>query len=157
MWPGVEPSKGAYNETYLDQLEQIVRSLQQHEIYVLLDFHQDLWHRRLCGEGVPDYVFDLCAIAQPNSTAPFPLPARNFTDYPVDAAGNPTLEWCLEKPFATYYLSAAVGAGFQCLYENAAGAMWDALAGFWQTVARRLRSFDSVLGYELINEPWAGD
>ena len=156
MWPGVEPTKGAYNETYFDELENIIRSLEQRGIYALLDFHQDLWHRKFCGEGVPDYVFDLCQSEQLDSTAQFPLPSRNSTSYPVDAEGNPSLEWCLETSFATYYLSAEVGAGFQCLYENAAGAMWEALAGYWQAVARRFRSFDNVLGYELINEPWAG-
>ena len=54
--------------------------------------------------------------------------------------------------FATYYMSAEVGAGFQCLYDNVDG-LWDALAGYWVTVASRFSIFDNVIGYELINEP----
>lgn len=57
MWPGVEPVKGYYNTTYLDEIEKIVDIMAKKDIYVLVDFHQDLWHRKFCGEGVPDYVY----------------------------------------------------------------------------------------------------
>lgn len=156
MWPGVEPgARGDYNQTYLDQIETIVTTLAKDDIYVILDFHQDVWHRKFCGEGVPDYVFDACVAAEPEGTAEFPLPAVNYT-YPLDENGNPTLEACLSSMFATYYLSAEVGAGFQCLYDNK-NNLWDAFAGYWVAVADRFKGFDTVLGYELINEPWAGD
>lgn len=92
---------------------------------------------------------------EPVGTEAFPLPAVNET-YPLDANGYPALDSCLSKMFATYYLSAEVGAGFQCLYDNVDN-LWDAFAGYWTTIATRFKSFDNVLGYELINEPWAGD
>lgn len=156
MWPGVEPGvRGQYNATYLDQIETIVTNLAKQDIFVILDFHQDLWHRKFCGEGVPDYVYELCIASEPAGTAPFPQPAVNGS-YPLDSNGDPTLEACLSRMFATYYLSAEVGAGFQCLYDNRHG-LWDALAGYWVAVAQRFAAFPSVLGYELINEPWAGD
>jgi endoglycosylceramidase len=156
MWPGVEPTaRGLYNQTYLDQIETIVTNLGKSDIYVILDFHQDIWHRKYCGEGVPDYVFDTCQKAQPANTQPFPLPAVNIT-YPLDIDGNPTIESCLSSMFATYYMSAEVGAGFQCLYDNEDN-LWDAFAGYWVAVAQRFSRTTNVLGYELINEPWAGD
>eukprot|EP01036_Dinobryon_divergens_P030515 gene30515-39769_t len=156
MWPGLEPGpRGQYDLTYLDSVEKIVRSLAAQDIFVILDLHQDLFHRKFCGEGVPDYVYDLCASSEPAGTQPFPLPAVNAT-YPLDQDGNPSLDSCLSVMFATYYLSAEVGAGFQCLYDNQHG-LWDAMAGFWGTVAARFASVPNVLGYELINEPWAGD
>ncbi len=156
MWPGVEPStRGSYNQTYLDQIETIVTNLGKNGIDVILDFHQDIWHRKFCGEGVPDYVFDICQKAQPANTQPFPLPAVNFT-YPLDSDGNPAIESCLSSMFATYYMSAEVGAGFQCLYDNTDN-LWDAFAGYWVAVAKRFSQTANVLGYELINEPWAGD
>lgn len=156
MWPGVEPgAQGDYDQTYLDQIETIVTNLGKQGISVILDFHQDLWHRKFCGEGVPDYVYNLCKRNEPEGTKSFPLPAVNAT-FPVDANGDPTLESCLTHMFATYYLSAEVGAGFQCLYDNVEN-VWDAFAGYWVAVASRFKSFDNVLGYELINEPWAGD
>ncbi len=156
MWPGVEPGeRGVYDQGYLDQIEVIVTNLAKNNIAVILDFHQDLWHRKFCGEGVPDYVFNLCKAAEPSNTQQFPLPAVNTT-YPTDADGNPTLEACLSKMFATYYLSAEVGAGFQCLYNNVDN-LWDAFANYWVAIAKRFSTFENVLGYELMNEPWAGD
>lgn len=159
MWPGLEPTKGEYNSTYLDQLEIIVNNLADSDIYVILDFHQDLWHRKFCGEGVPDYVYEMCINEEPEYKLPiktdFPQPAVDAT-YPNDVDGNPSLDSCLSVGFATYYLSAEVGAGFQCLYDNK-GGLWDSLAAYWQQVAARFSGHSSVLGYELINEPWAGD
>lgn len=156
MWPGLEPgARGDYNQTYLDQIETIVDNLAADDIYVLLDLHQDIWHRKFCGEGVPDYVYDLCVSAEPEGTPSFPRPSENAS-YPMDESGNPTLESCLSKNFISYYLSAEVGAGFQCLYDNKFG-LWDAMAGYWTTVASRFSKKMNVIGYELINEPWAGD
>jgi endoglycosylceramidase len=155
MWPGVEPTQGNYDQSYLNEIEKIVTSLAKQNIYVILDFHQDLWHRKFCGEGVPDYVYELCKSSEPADTKQFPLPAVNST-YPIDADGNPTIEACLSTSFATYYFSNEVGAGFQCLYENQHN-LWDAFANYWKVIATRFHTFDNVLGYELLNEPWAGN
>lgn len=155
MWPGVEIQRGVYNETYLDQIEIIVKNLLDQEIYVILDFHQDLLHRKYCGEGYPDYVYDICVKNQPINTRPFPRPAVNET-YPVDANGDPEFEACLSQEFARYYLSDEVGNAFQCLYDNVED-LWEAIAGYWMKIASRFKNYNNVLGYELINEPWAGN
>ena len=36
MWPGVEPTKGNYNFTYLDQMETIIKNLGNEGIFVIL-------------------------------------------------------------------------------------------------------------------------
>lgn len=41
MWPGVEPTRGNYNQTYLSLMKQIVHNCSQAGIGVLIDFHQD--------------------------------------------------------------------------------------------------------------------
>lgn len=48
-WPGVEPSKGNYNATYLDTLYKIIDQLGKSGIYTILDCHQDLWSPKFCG------------------------------------------------------------------------------------------------------------
>ena len=51
MWPGGEPTRGVYNETYFDEIEDLVNRLGEAGIYSLLDVHQDLFSRFYCGEG----------------------------------------------------------------------------------------------------------
>jgi endoglycosylceramidase len=48
-WPGVEPTKGKYNTTYLDTLYKIVDQLGRSGVYTILDCHQDLWSPKFCG------------------------------------------------------------------------------------------------------------
>lgn len=156
MWPGVEPTMGNYNQTYLDQIEIIVNNMAAQSIYVIMDMHQDLLHRKYCGEGVPDYIFDICYANQPSSTLPFPLPVTSdeYPDgYPLDSDGYPAMEACLSKGFFDYYLSSEVASFYDCIYRNVEG-IWDHFGNFWKTVVQRFKSFDNVLGYELINEPW---
>lgn len=43
--------RGDYNRGYLDNIEVIVKALAAEDIFVVLDFHQDLLHRKYCGEG----------------------------------------------------------------------------------------------------------
>lgn len=157
MWPGVEPDEGKYDSTYLDAIETIVENLSRQGIFTLLDFHQDLWARPFCGEGVPDYVFSKCQKeAEGKRTKPFPAPVAKSGSYPLDSDGNPQLSSCLSKAFFTYYMTEEVSSAFQCLYDNTDG-LWDDLGRFWQQVATRFKDKPSVLGYELINEPWMGD
>mmetsp|Transcript_8442 Transcript_8442/g.23820 ORF Transcript_8442/g.23820 Transcript_8442/m.23820 type:complete len:539 (+) Transcript_8442:241-1857(+) len=149
MWPGVEPSRGQYNDTYLANMRGIADTLAAHGIYTIVDMHQDVINRQFCGEGVPDW-----AIEYGRPVKPFPEPV--FGAYPTDGDNYPPLDTCLSKSFATYYPSDASCAAFQALYDNVNG-MQDAYVGFWRKVADTFKDHEYVLGYELINEPWAGD
>ena len=40
MWPGVEPSPGVYNSTYLDLMRGLVDTLYVAGIHTIVDFHQ---------------------------------------------------------------------------------------------------------------------
>ena len=55
MWEAVERSPGQYNETYLDDVESLINRLGQKGIYTLVDAHQDILARKICGEGIPNF------------------------------------------------------------------------------------------------------
>ena len=55
MWESVERLPGLYNSTYLDLIDSLITRLGSRGIYTLLDAHQDILARRLCGEGIPDF------------------------------------------------------------------------------------------------------
>ena len=56
MWPGTEPVRGQYNETYLDQIDTIVALGAQYGVYTMLDMHQDGLSEFFCGEGLPAWA-----------------------------------------------------------------------------------------------------
>lgn len=90
-----------------------------------------------------------------NYTFDFPLPiAPRFQVDPE--TGYPYLKDCLQRNFAFYYFSDKVTNAFQNFYENSEGIR-DAFIRFWSKIAQEFKDFDTVLGYELINEPWPGD
>ncbi|KAJ7545001.1 hypothetical protein O6H91_09G102300 [Diphasiastrum complanatum] len=86
---------------------------------------------------------------------PEPLSRRWFAD-PDEATDSQLKENCKTFDWFWYYISYAVSKSFQDLYENRWG--WaDRLADYWKVVAKAFRSEPGVLGYELMNEPWAGN
>ena len=89
-----------------------------------------------------------------NWTDEFPMPLDK--PYPVDSNGYPSLDQCLSRIFAVYYLAEKVATGFQALYDNTEG-LQNEFAEYWDIVTRTLNRSEYVLGYELINEPFPGD
>jgi len=147
MWIGTEPNKGYFNQTYLDQIESIVEQLAQRGIYALLDSHQDLYSPKWCGDGAPLWA----AIPAANSK-PFAEPLYGVYSFD-NSTGLP--ESCPE-PWASYYMTEACCSSFQSLYDNTEN-LSDHYAAFWTTIAERFSNVSSVLGYELINEPFPGN
>ena len=137
MWAGVEPKRGRINDTYVSLLEEMVNALANVGMFVILDMHQDVISSFFGSyDGVPRWLIDLL----PPSDHPYP--------WPLDHVG--------EKNWTVGYLTQAVGSAFQGIYDNVAGSR-DHMARFWTIVAGVFKSHVNVLGYELINEPWAGD
>jgi endoglycosylceramidase len=58
MWEAVERSKGVYNDTYLGEILKLVNKLGENGIYTMIDAHQDVFARTICGEGVPAFYLD---------------------------------------------------------------------------------------------------
>jgi len=55
MWEAVERSPGVYDYTYLQKVNQLITKLGEHGIYTMVDSHQDVMAREICGEGMPDF------------------------------------------------------------------------------------------------------
>ena len=45
---------------------------------------------------------------------------------------------------------------YQNFYDNKFGAV-DKLAQVWRVIASEMRDLDNVIGYNILNEPWAGN
>lgn len=137
MWSGVEPQMGVYNETYISVIQGILGNLEKYGIHAIIDVHQDVLSSYFCEyDGAPTWLVDLSTSS--THEFPYPLPGE-----------------CSDRPWGSNYLSEATGAAFQDIYDNVNG-MRDHFAAFWSKVATSLKDYD-ILGYEIINEPWAGN
>jgi endoglycosylceramidase len=101
-----------YNQTYLDQIENIVNELGYRGIYTILDLHQDLLSRYFCGEGIPDWA----VLPFINQTAQFPFPMPFPTEFDPQT-GYPLLNNCLSHEFALYYPTLQVARCLKAKYS----------------------------------------
>lgn len=137
FWSGFNPSPGVFNATYLHIIQRQVQRFADHGIHTLLDMHQDVMSSKFClYDGVPIWVVDKSI---PRHPFPWPL------------TGN-----CSSRGWMINSLSEAAAKAYQDLYDNTNG-MLDDLAMFWSTSASNFVNNSNVIGYEIINEPFAGD
>jgi endoglycosylceramidase len=138
MWSGLMPKKNFINSTYLNEMVDIVNNLADVGIYTIIDLHQDMFSSKFGSyDGVPLWILN----EMPNSKFDFPWPLKNST-----------LNVSLFAAYATESCSFA----FQCLYDNT-NNFTDYFELYWSIIAKTFSNTTSVLGYELLNEPWAGD
>jgi endoglycosylceramidase len=53
MWEGVQPREDVFDGKYLERMVNIVNEASKYHIYTLVEFHQDLFSQKFCGNGVP--------------------------------------------------------------------------------------------------------
>eukprot|EP00750_Incisomonas_marina_P017671 INCI2329.2.p1 GENE.INCI2329.2~~INCI2329.2.p1 ORF type:complete len:340 (-),score=46.71 INCI2329.2:781-1800(-) len=137
MWTGFNPSEGYFNETYAREVVKLVDRLADHGVYTLLDMHQDVFSSKYClYDGVPLWV-----VNKSTPRHPFPWPLKGD---------------CLSRSWGLNWAAEASSHAAQDLYDNTNG-MLDDMANFWKRSAEIWANKPSVIGYDIINEPWAGD
>ncbi|SDW26778.1 glycoside hydrolase family 5 protein [Marinobacter mobilis] len=132
IWKAFEPTPGNYDYDYLESLYRTAQAAADVGLWVLFDFHQDMYNEKFNGEGFPDWtVFDDGLPNEPDLGFPgnyFAMPALwraydHFLDNDMDTVGRP---------------------------------MHEAFAEAWRRVASRIKDVDRLLGYDLWNEPFPG-
>jgi len=131
IWQALEPQPGVFNASYVKEIASTVNTLARHGIVSLLDFHQDQMNQEFGGEGFPSWAIEDDGL--PNTKTPFP------DGYETNPA--------LQRAFDNFW-SDQPGPGGVGLQERYAAA--------WEYVASRFANNKSVLGYEIINEPFPG-
>lgn len=159
MWEAVERTPDTYNETYLDEVEGLINRLGAKGIYTLVDAHQDVLARKICGEGVPNFYATDLPTDCGNQTFPWFLEesgiCKSISSYGFryDADGNPLIEDCQKHNFAGYYPSPESIALFERLYYNETG-LTDKFVNYWKRVSARYAKNPYVVGYDPLNEPF---
>jgi endoglycosylceramidase len=130
-WKGYEPARGVYDEHYLDRLVADARILARHGLYVLLDSHQDSFNERFDGGGIH---------------------GEGFPDWAVYTDGLPSVPSITGDNRQT---DPALNRAWDNVWADR-GSLWEEYARMWRRVATRFASERGILGYDLLNEPWAG-
>ncbi len=131
MPTGVIPNPGSINKSYLDHLAVTVSQLASYHILALLDVHQDGFGPSVGSDGFPAWM--TLTDGKQNNHASFP----------------------------TYYLTdPAVQQAFQSFWNNQRGPGGKRLqsdyANMITAVAAKFGNTPSILGYDVLNEPWPG-
>jgi endoglycosylceramidase len=131
IYKAIEPTPGAFDDSYLNDIAATEADLARHGVFSQLDFHQDMYNERFQGEGWPDWAVQ-------DDGLPNPM------------LGFPT----------NYFTSPALIRAFDHFWANDPGpggvGLQDRYAAAWGHVAARFASAPHTLGFDLMNEPWPG-
>jgi endoglycosylceramidase len=131
IYKGIEPRPGRYDDGYIAHIAKTQRVLANHDVFSQIDFHQDLYNEKFQGEGWPDWAVQDDGLPNPKN------------GFPGNYLTNPALQRAFDHFWAND--PGPGGVGLVRRYADA-----------WRHVARRFRSADRVLGYDVMNEPWPG-
>ncbi|MET0839207.1 MAG: cellulase family glycosylhydrolase [Marmoricola sp.] len=130
LWAGVTPEEpGVADPAYFRRVDRVTRLLADKKIWMLFDGHQDQWHEQYGGEGVPGWA---AKRPQPFALAPY-----------------------VKVPFPQGYWTPEVSTVFDNFWANK-DDLQTAWAAAWKLVAQHYRNQPYSMGYDLMNEPWAG-
>lgn len=129
IYEAAEPERGRYDEAYLARYDAMVRAFGRRGVRVFVDAHQDVFSRRFCGDGFPDWAL------RPQDR-----------DRPLDADCQ---YWSLR-----YFVTPA-SINFDRFWKNQDGIQ-DNYVEFFRMLAKRYRDEPAVIGFEPINEPFPG-
>lgn len=137
-WSKLEPTKGNYDQNYINQLKAFIEAAAKYDIYIMLDMHQDAWGK---------YI-----VTPPSVSCTFP--GRGWDGAPewatiTDGASTCTVDGSRES-------APAVIAAFGNFWNNTSGIQ-DACTNAWKELVKQTASYVNVVGYDLINEPGLGN
>ena len=179
IWEAVERGPGVYDYEYLDKMTEIIDNLGKNGIMVIVDAHQDLFSRTLCGEGVPTfYAKDLIISKDCNDNFVSKLykfigfcinwkdlktlneTTKEFTNPPreiqYDSDGLPNIEDCKKRSFVEMHLIPEVSSIYSEFYKNTNNII-DKFIEFWKVLIKRFKENPYIIAFDIWNEPWSGE
>ncbi len=157
-WEGIEHSgPGIYDEAYLEYLVAIKQKASKFGFKIFIDFHQDVWSRFTGGDGAPGWTLEKTGFEIDN------LSETGATVLYDSKNQRPHILWATNA----YKLGAATmftlffgGSRFapkkKVGDENIEHFLQNAYVKMVKIVVERLKGGSSIIGYDIMNEPFAG-
>lgn len=140
-WSAWEPTRGNYDTAYAQRVKDAVDEANRRGIYVLVDLHQDAW-----GKFVYSPIGHPCPPGWQRT--------RGWDGAPEWATFTDGAETC--SPDGKRETSPAVQRAWDNFYRDRDGIM-GAYADLWYFIASQFAGDPGVAGFDLLNEPGAGD
>ena len=137
-WSRLEPTRGEFDQAYLDEIRAAVASAKAHGLYTVLDLHEDAWGNALAAPG------ETCG----GGTSP-------TTGWDGAPAWATITDGALHCQFMARDLAPAVAMAYTNFYTDRDGIQTE-LIRTWATVAKAFADEPAVAGYDLFNEPGIG-
>ncbi|HEX5062696.1 MAG TPA: cellulase family glycosylhydrolase [Kofleriaceae bacterium] len=129
-WSGIEPTRGSYDEAYLQRVDAAVRCAGDAGVYVMIDLHQDAYSKEIGEDGAPLWAIE-------------PPPTMLLQGPLTDLGDRRT--------------SAQVTAAFETFFDqDDPKGLQAAFFAMLDHVAARWADDPAVIGFELFNEPSVG-
>jgi len=135
-WEAYEPTQGTYDTSYLDAYASAARAAGERGLYVIVDFHQDAFSRSSiggCGDGFPAWAL------------PPGIPPATPDNGPNCASWGTKM-----------VTDADMKSAWTAFHTDAHGAKTRFLL-MLESVSARLAKEPSVIGYDILNEPWGDE
>lgn len=131
IWDGLEPEPGVFDENYLKQIDQQIQWAKENDLLVFMDMHQDLFSVKY-SDGAPEW-----ATLDENKEH---ITGAVWSDsYLI----SPAVQTSWDNFWANKPVSDGIG-------------VQDHYAKAWQHVAKRYVNNHTVVGFDVMNEPFAG-
>lgn len=132
-WAGIEPEPEKYNLEYINGVREVLKLCEKHEIYVFLDWHQDLFSRycMTVGDGAPKW-------------------ACTYTEKSTD----PVIIWA-----EGYFFRRDIQKSFDDFWNNKevfGKGLRDRYCDMLTFTVNELKDCKAVMGYDVFNEPYPG-
>lgn len=167
-WEAVEhegPNK--YDEAYLDYFAEVCRLAGEYDLYVFIDFHQDVWSRMTGGDGAPGWVFEALGL---DFTKFHEAGAAHVMQYKYDyerggrqEENYPLMSWPSNYRLSAngimwtlFWLGEIATPDFCVDGRNVQRFLQEHYLGAMDRVARYVKDISCVIGFDTLNEPSPG-
>ncbi|MFX0070425.1 MAG: cellulase family glycosylhydrolase [Candidatus Hermodarchaeota archaeon] len=163
-WEAIE-HKGPkqYDKEYLDYIEEILKIAEQYEFYIFIDPHQDVWSRMTGGDGAPGWLFEKVGLdftKFDESEAAFVMQYRfdpnNPTTYPPMYWDNNNIRFASTTMWTLFFGGRDFAPSCKIDGVDAQDYFQDHYIGVVEQVAKRVKDFPFIVGFDSLNEPKKG-